>query len=446
MRLVQALSTRSVSMSLDELLSSFKSSLGYSLFGESPTTLGSKQEEIQRTFAGYVQQAYKQNGIVFACMLARLMLFSEARFQFRRRVLGRPGELFGSKALAPLEEPWPGATTGNLLTRVIQDVDLAGNFFAAKRPGNRIMRMRPDWVTIILGSNSDSDVGFGDVDAEVLGYVYSPGGPNSGKPTMPFLRNEVAHFAPIPDPLADFRGMSWLTPVLREITADNATTDHKLKFFENGATPNVVVTFDATLQREAFEDWMKLFKENYEGSENAYRTMVLGAGAKADVVGSDLKSVEFKAIQAAGENRIAVAAGVPGIVVGLAEGLEAGTLANYGQARRHFSDATIRPLWRGVSGALAPIIDVPLGAELWFDARDISYLQEDQKDAASIQHAEAETIKLLIEAGFEPDSVLEAVTAEDFSRLKGNHTGLTSVQLQAPVDTSQNGNSPAVKA
>jgi hypothetical protein len=30
----------------------------------------------------------------------------------------------------------------------------------------------------------------------------------------------VAHWSPIPDPLANFRGMSWLTPVLREIDAD----------------------------------------------------------------------------------------------------------------------------------------------------------------------------------------------------------------------------------
>src|SRR5205823_2138143 len=31
-----------------------------------------------------------------------------------------------------------------------------------------------------------------------------------------------------------WRGMSWLTPVLREIQADTATTRHKQKFFENG--------------------------------------------------------------------------------------------------------------------------------------------------------------------------------------------------------------------
>ena len=59
-------------------------------------TLQGNREEIGAGFAGYVRGAYKSNGVVFACMLLRLAVFSEARFQFRRIVKGRPGELFGT--------------------------------------------------------------------------------------------------------------------------------------------------------------------------------------------------------------------------------------------------------------------------------------------------------------------------------------------------------------
>lgn len=434
MKLIQAFGTRStdspLSLSLSDYLQFLQGQWSNPLFNQPVTTLGSKQEEIRGGFESYVQGAYKQNGIVFACMLARLMLFSEARFQFRRRVNGRPGELFGTEALAPLEKPWSGGHTGDLLTRVIQDVDLAGNFFAAKRPGGRTKRLRPDWVTIILGSLGDSNVGFGDVDAEVLGYIYEPGGKGGTGDTDVFLAHEVVHFAPIPDPLASFRGMSWLTPVLREIEADQAATTHKLKYFENGATPNLVVSFDATVGPEAFEKWMELFDDRHAGSINAYKTLYLGAGAKATPIGSDLKNVDFQAVQGAGENRIAVAAGVPAIIVSLSEGLKAATLANYAEARRHFADATIRPLWRGACGAFENIIDVPGGAELWYDDRDISYLQEDRKDEAAIQQSEAITLKTLIEGGFTPESAVAAVTANDMSRL--DHSGLVSVQLQPP--------------
>lgn len=443
MKFIKALqsATRSEDgLTLSDYLQYFSQGLNNPFFNQPTTTLGQKQEEIRGNFEGHVHGAYKANGIVFACMLARLMLFSEARFQFRRRVAGRPGELFGTRALESLEEPWPGGTTGDLLAREIQDVDLGGNFFGAERPGGGVMRLRPDWVTIILGSKRDPEVGFGDAEAEALGYIYEPGGKGGSGRAQVFLREEVAHFAPIPDPLASFRGMSWLTPILREVMGDNATTEHKLKYFENGATPNLVVSFDASVQRDAFEKWMELFDERNAGTANAYKTLYLGAGAKAEPVGSDLKNVDFQAVQGAGENRIAVAAGVPAIIVSLSEGLKAATLANYGQARRHFADATMRPLWRGAAGAFSNIIKVPRGAELWYDDRDISYLQADRGDEAEIQQKEAVAVKTYIEAGYDPDSVVTAVASNDLTRL--THTGLVSVQLQPP-GSKQPADSPA---
>jgi hypothetical protein len=205
--------TRSTALSFDEWLSWFTfQGVGYPFIpGQS---LGRKEEEPVPTFEGYVQGAYKSNGVVFACMLARLALFSEARFQFRRLRSGRPGELFGSAELAILEKPWPNGTTGDLLARAIQDADLAGNFYAARR-GRTIKRMRPDWVTIVLGSDMDPEEPSFALDAEVIGYIYKPGGSKGTADPVVLLPEQVCHFAPIPDPVARFRGMSWLTPVIR---------------------------------------------------------------------------------------------------------------------------------------------------------------------------------------------------------------------------------------
>jgi hypothetical protein len=71
-----------------------------------------KGEGLESSFQGYVNGAYKANGVVFACMAARQLLFSEARFQFQALVKGRPGDLFGTPELDPLQTPWPGANTG----------------------------------------------------------------------------------------------------------------------------------------------------------------------------------------------------------------------------------------------------------------------------------------------------------------------------------------------
>jgi hypothetical protein len=204
------------------------------------TLLGQRQEWPDFTFEGYIQGIYKANGVIFTCMLVRMMVFSEARFQWQDLNGGRPGELFGNEELQILEKPWPNGTTGDLLARAIQDADLAGNAFFT-RQGGYLRRLRPDWMTIIAGSPRENPADYNAdpfnfaVDTEVIGYLYQPGGPASSHNPIVLLPEEVCHFAPIPDPIFRFRGMSWLTPVIREILGDNAATSHKLKFFENGA-------------------------------------------------------------------------------------------------------------------------------------------------------------------------------------------------------------------
>jgi phage portal protein BeeE len=400
------------------------------LYPLSPTqTIQGKTEEIDQSFASLVQYAYMSNGVVAACMLVRQLLFSEARPMFRQLRGGMPGDLFSNPSLDILRRPWPNGVMGDLLTAAITDADLAGNSFFVRRPG-RIKRLRPDWVTIVLGSEDDPATEAGDVDAEVVGYVYHPGGRWSGRDPSTFMPEEVCHFAPLPDPLASFRGMSWLTPVVREVMGDSAARDHKLKFFEQGATPNMVVSLDATIGRDAFNLWVETLRDKTEGLANAYRTLYLGAGADVKVVGSDLHQMEFKTVQGAGETRIAAAAGVPPVIVGLSEGLQAATYSNYGQARRRFADGTMWPLWRKFWGSMESIVPAPAGSELWMDANHIPFLREDQRDIAEIQASNAAAIRTLTDAGYRPETVVDAVTANDLGRLE--HTGLYSVQLQPP--------------
>ena len=67
-----------------------------------------------------------------------------------------------------------------------------------------------------------------------VGYAYYDLGQRTADPVI-FTTEQVSHFAPYPDPVATYRGMSWLTPVVREVQADRQATLHKLKFFENSA-------------------------------------------------------------------------------------------------------------------------------------------------------------------------------------------------------------------
>jgi hypothetical protein len=126
----------------------------YPLGAGMSTSLTFKQEDIAAGFTGYAYQAMMANPVVFAIMERRRQVFSQARFQWRQVRGGTPGKLFGTEALAILEHPWPGATTGDLLGRVLQHSDLGGNAFIVRRP-DRLKVLRPDWVSIIAASEAN---------------------------------------------------------------------------------------------------------------------------------------------------------------------------------------------------------------------------------------------------------------------------------------------------
>lgn len=397
--------------------------------GLNQTLTSSDTEKPTNDFVGLASQAYAANGVVFAVMLVRQLVFSSVRFRWQRLSDGKPSDSFGTPELGLFEEPWIGGTTQDLLSRMIQDADLSGNSYWT-RDGKELVRLRPDWVDII-GEPRVLRSREGQVGWKKLGYLYTEGGANSGNDPVAFETSEVAHFAPIPDPLARFRGMSWLTPILREIQADQSMTRHQRKFFDNGATVNMVVKHDTAADENKVRRWIEQMRERHVGVDNAYKTLHLYPGADAVPVGSNLKDIDFKSVRGGGETRIAAAGGVPPVIVGLSEGLAAATYSNYGQARRRLADGTAHPLWQNVSGTMGILVPKPNPASrLWYDAADVPFLREDEKDAAEIAFTQAQTIRQLIDSGYDPDSVVKAVEANDWRLLK--HSGLYSVQLQKP--------------
>jgi len=389
-----------------------------------------KAERIADTFAGYVAGGLMGNTVVAAVEWVRVAVFSEIRFQFQQLTKGRPGNLFGGPELSLLERPWPGGTTGDLTARMLLDADMAGNSFETVMD-DEFVRLRPDWVEIVFDRRLNDEgrqVGW-----KKLGYLYYEGGMFDRPPAV-FLVEEVAHFMPKPDPLARYRGMSWLTPVVREIQADSMATRHKLKFFENAATPNLAVSLPKEISDpDVFKAFVDVMEAKHGGVENAYRTLYTGGGADVTVVGADMRQIDFKTTQGTGETRIAAAGGVHPAIVALSEGLQGASLnaGNFSAARRLVSDVPMRSLWRNAAGSLEVLVPPPYpGSRLWYDDRDVAFLREDAKDAAEIAQIEAATIGGLVRDGFTAGSAVAAVSGRNMDLLV--HSDLVSVQLVPP--------------
>jgi hypothetical protein len=176
---------------------------------------------------------------------------------------------------------------------------------------------------------------------------------------------------------------------------------------------------------------------------NAFRTLYLTAGADATVIGGNLQEIDFRAVTGAGETRLSVLSRVPASLLGISEGLAGSALnaGNWSAARRSFADTWVYPTLQDLAASLAPLVNVPADAELWFDVTDIPLLREDAKDAAEITSIQAATIGNLVKEGFTAESAKAAVKGQDMALLV--HSGLVSVQLVPGSATPTTGNGKA---
>ncbi len=386
----------------------------------------SQTERILQTYRSYSVFGYASNSIVYACALARIQLLAQAQFKFQDL---RTGKLYGNADLAILEEPWKNGTTSDLIANMEQHDYIAGNAFIRRAPG-AIVVMRPDWVDILSveiveGADDDGNVR---AHSEVLGYLYSEGGYGVGTPVF-YDVEDVVHWSPMPDPMSKWRGMSPMTPVLREINADVSMTQHRQVFFDQAGTPNLILKYAGKLQPTTVESIRDRWRARFGGPQGAGSAVILDEGFDGvTVVGSTFESMRFTDLQNAGEVRIAAASGVPALVAGMIAGLDSAAYGTaYAAAYRAMANTTGAFLWGSLCAALAKFVNVPEGSRLWYDTTSIPALRDDEKDRHEATQIAAAAISTLLTAGYESDSIIAAVVSGDLTQLK--HTGLVSVQL-----------------
>ena len=404
------------------------------------TSMSNLSEEPNPTgFDSYANQVFKGHPVVFGAERFRMAVFSQGRYRWRNRKtydLIESGP--GASQLRLLEKPWPAGNTSDLNARMLLHGDLGGNAYMVRPEPDLITFLRPDWCSIVLGSTLNEESPALAPDARFVGVMFSP--PLGGDARF-YPANEVAHFAPIPDPTAHFRGMSWLTPIIRELRPDMQATEYKMKFFTQGATPNFALKADPSVTVEQLRAFKEMIEEESGGLANAFKTLYLGGGMDPVPIGNSFKDMDFSSLQGKAETRILMAAGVHAVLVGASEGMQGSALnaGNYKQVRRNFSDVDLQNLFNQAASSLETLLTVPPSGELVVDQRNIPFLQDDAQDQADIQMKQASAITTLVRDGFEADSAVKAVTTNDMRKLV--HTGKTSVQLQEPTDPTATTNS-----
>ena len=230
---------------------------------------------------------------------------------------------------------------GNAYVQVMKD--------AAGQPVE-LFALRPERVSVVAG-----DDGWPAAWAYRLAdrTLTIPVEDDAGWPNLIPLR----HF----HPADDHYGAGALAAAEQAVAIHNAASAWNRALLENAARPSGALVFEggdgAPLTGEQFERLRGELAAGFQGQANAGRPMLLEGGLKWQAMAHSPADMDFATLKAAAARDIALAFGVPPMLLGLPGD---NTYANYREANRALWRLTLLPLAGRILDGLAE------GLEAWF--------------------------------------------------------------------------------
>jgi HK97 family phage portal protein len=231
------------------------------------------------------------------------------------------------------------------------------------RPGE-LFALRPERVSIEA-----------DVRGWPVAYVYKVGDVASRLPAESIIHIRSMH------PLDDHYGLGCLGAASGAVAIHNAATKWNKALLDNAARPSGALVYDAgeggTLSADQYGRLKEELAASFQGAGNAGRPMLLEGGLKWQTMALTPAEMDFAGLKEAAAREIALAFGVPPVLLGLPGDA---TYANYREANRALWSQGILPLARKLLDALAeglrPYFD---GLELGIDLDAIPALADDRE-------------------------------------------------------------------
>ncbi|HTM78886.1 MAG TPA: phage portal protein [Devosia sp.] len=320
-----------------------------------------------RGFASLVNQGFARNPVVYRCV--RLIAEAANRVPL---VVEDNGQRVDEHPLASLlARPNGRQSGGEMLEAVFAYLQTAGNAYlqAGTVDGEikALFCLRPDRMRVVAGS-----------DGWPMAYDYTAGGKTmrlrqDAQPVPGVLHMALFH------PLDDHYGMGPLEAAQTSLDIHNAAGQWNKALLDNAARPSGALVYSmagGNLSAEQFERLKSELEQGFSGASNAGRPMVLEGGLDWKTIALSPRDMDFMETKNAAARDIALAFGVPPMLLGIPGD---NTYANLAEANRALWRQTLIPLVLRVaeelSNWLSPAFD---GAVVKADLDGVEALAEDR--------------------------------------------------------------------
>ncbi len=248
--------------------------------------------------------------------------------------------------LALLARPNPAQGRAELLEALYGHLMLSGNAYVEAVPGQTLVPgelhvLRSDRMHVVPGP-----------DGWPAAYDYAVGGKKhrfAVGETSPICHIRSFH------PQDDHYGLSPLQAAAMALDVHNAASRWSKALLDNAARPSGAIVYrgadgHGAMSADQYDRLVSEMESHHQGARNAGRPMLLEGGLDWKPMGFSPSDMEFQKTKEAAAREIALAFGVPPMLLGIPGDT---TYANYHEANRAFYRLTVLPLATRVTAALS---------------------------------------------------------------------------------------------
>ena len=341
-----------------------------------------------RDYAALAREGFQKNAIVHRAV--RLVAEAAASLPLTLKQEGR--DLAAHPLLSLLARPNAREGGQRFLESVYGHLMVSGNAYVeavgVDGTPSELYALRPDRMRVVPGADGWPAAYEYSVGSETVRFAVA-----QGEAVPPILHMTLFH------PADDHYGLSPMEAAATALDIHNAAGAWNKALLDNAARPSgALVVGGTTLTDAQFERLKSELEANYQGASNAGRPLLLEGGLDWKSLSLSPKDMDFVEAKTAAAREIALAFGVPPLLLGLPGD---NTHANYAEANRAFYRQTVIPLVKRTTEAfaqwLAPGFGEALQLEpdldsiealaderesLWRRVSSASFLSDDEKREA----------------------------------------------------------------